>query len=211
MINIKRITKEQMLTSWADLKERASVGKLDEFLRSGDTIDITLKNGEAVTLMIGKDKKGTIYFASKDCLVQPHVMNNVRTCKGGWAKTEMRRYLNEEIFSLLPDELQTVVKPTTIVQIVDNERLEEEDKLFCFSSTQVFGFNNSVHEPEDTQIDIFAKTENRIKKCASSKTYWCLRSLDEVNDKFFCSVNFGGDSHSIGACVSGGVAFGFTI
>ena len=212
MINVERIVikTEKLPTSWAKLKEYASAGKLGAILQGGDTINITLKNGEDVALVVGKDENGTVYFICENCLHDPHEMNKVDSSTGGWSKTEMRRYLNEDVFALLPDDLQAAIKPTKIVQVVDRERVEVEDNLFCLSVTQVHGRGYwSGFEPEDFQIDIFSKVENRLKTRKDKGEAWWLRSAD-CSGEFRWVTAYGGGRSDL-ASHSHGVVFGFTI
>ena len=152
---IKVVTKETKWTSWAKLKEFAEAGKLDEVLNSGDNIPVTLKNGEEVSFDVGRDEGGKVYFIMHDCLKESKPMNSENTTKGGWEESDMRKYLNEKVIKLLPDELQAIIKPTKIIQVRNGKRRETEDKLFLLSRTQVFGKdkNYGTIEPEDSQID----------------------------------------------------------
>ena len=211
MLNVKR-TVEVSQTSWAELKEAAEAGKLTEMLHSGDTLGITLKNGEDVVLVVGQDQNGNVFFVTQDCLREEHRMNRDATNRGGWAATEMRRYLNSDVLALLPDDLQAVIKPTTIVQIVDGERVETQDKLFCLSATQVFGNGSwTSREPEDTQLDIFRREKDRVKECGSYGTwFWWLRSA--YSSIYFCGVGGGGlNGNYTYANNSAGVALGFSL
>lgn len=212
MLRINRTVEVNQL-SWAELKKAADAGDLAQVLHSGDTLGITLKNGEAVTLVVGTDEKGNMFFSTQDCLRDEHRMNNTMTNRGGWEATEMRRYLNEDVFALLPDDLQAVIKPTTIIQIVDGKRVETQDKLFLFSATQVFGEGiYSENEPEDTQLDIFRREKDRIKECNTYGTwFWWLRSAYSNYNYNFCIVNGSGNYGSSGASSSNGVALGFSI
>lgn len=211
MLRINRTVEVNQL-SWAELKQVADAGDLAKVLHSGDTLGITLKNGEAVTLVVGTDEKGNMFFSTQDCLRDEHRMNNTMTNRGGWKATEMRRYLNEEVFALLPDDLQAVIKPTTIVQIVDGKRVETQDKLFLFSATQVFGNGSySENEPEDTQLDIFRREKDRVKECNTYGTwFWWLRSACSNYNNNFCGVANYGSSYG-SAYSSSGVALGFSI
>lgn len=212
MLRINRTVEVNQL-SWAELKQAADAGDLAQVLHSGDTLGITLKNGEAVTLVVGTDGKGNMFFSTQDCLRDEHRMNNTMTNRGGWEATEMRRYLNEEVFALLPDDLQAVIKPTTIVQIVDGKRVETQDKLFLFSATQVFGNGSySENEPEDTQLDIFRREKDRVKECNTYGTwFWWLRSAYSGSSYNFCYVYTNGSYSSYDANTSYGVALGFSI
>lgn len=172
---IKVITKEARWTSWAELKVLSEAGKLGEVLKSGDNIPVTLKNGEEVSFDVGKDESGKIYFVMHNCLKGTKPMNGDWTNKGGWEESDMRRYLNEEVIELLPDELREIIKPTKIVQVWDGKRRETEDKLFLLSRTQVFGKHENYEaiEPSDSQIDIFENPRERVKECKELEEVYC--------------------------------------
>ena len=140
-------------------------------------------------------------------------MNPEWTNKGGWRDSDMRRYANEEVYKLLPEEIKAIIKPTTIVQVLDGERVETRDNLFCLSATQVFGKDEywEDREPEDTQIDIFRDPHARCKiwlgadeVCAS---WWWLRSAANIHT--FRRVGTDGSNAYYAAISSGAVALGF--
>ena len=212
---IKVITKEAKWTSWAELKALSEAGKLGEVLQSGDNIPVTLKNGEEVSFDVGKDESGKIYFIMHNCLKEKKPMNSNWTNKGGWEKSDMRRYLNEEVIEFLPDELRKIIKPTKIVQIWDGKRRETEDKLFLLSRTQAFGKheNYKVIEPNDSQIDIFENQRERVKECEEVEEVYCwwLRSpYSGISDSFY-SVYTDGTVNYYSADFSLGVAPAFCL
>lgn len=201
-------------STWAELKALAEAGKLDEVLNSGDNIPVTLKNGEEVSFDVGRDEGGKVYFIMHNCLKEPKPMNSECTNKGGWEESEMRKYLNEEVIKLLPDELQEVIKPTKIVQAWDGKRRETEDKLFLLSRTQVFGKDKNYEaiEPDDSQIDIFGTGRSRVKERESRRTaWWWERSPYVNNSNYFCNVTSSGNSCNNYANASNGVAPAFCI
>ena len=206
-------TKAEFETSWDSIKNAVDGGGVEALLHSGDEIPVTLKNGENVIFVVTYDENGKLYFVLRDCLADEHRMNKEWTNKGGWAATEMRTYLNSTIFALLPDDLQAVIAPTKIVQILDGERVECEDNLFLISKTQAFGKGSwTEYEPEDTHLDIFKTERDRVKECGNNGTwfYW-LRSPLSSSTASFCHVHNGGGGASGGASLSYGVAFGFCI
>lgn len=209
-MKIRTWTKKE--STWAELKALAEAGKLGEVLNSGDNIPVTLKNGDEVSFDIGKDESGKIYFVMHNCLKESKPMNNKYTNKGGWEESDMRRYLNEEVIKLLPDELQEIIKPTKIVQVWRDKRRETEDKLFLLSRTQVFGkdTNYEAIEPEDSQIDIFKTKRNRVKE-SDGYGWWWERSPYYDNSGNFCFVSSFGFSAANFADGSGGVAPVFCI
>ena len=212
---IKVITKEAKWTSWAELKAYAEAGRLGEVLKSGDNIPVTLKNGEEVSFDVGKDESGKIYFVMHNCLKEAKPTNGGCTNKGGWEESGMRKYLNEKVINLLPDELQEIIKPTKIVQVWDGKRRETEDKLFLLSRTQVFGKNKYYEtiEPNDSQIDIFENPRERIKECEEVEDvyYWWLRSPYSSYAHYFCYVSAIGTVNVSDASLSLGVAPAFCI
>lgn len=196
---IKVITKEAKWTSWEELKAFSESGKLGEVLKSGDNIPVTLKNGEEVSFDVGRDESGKVYFIMHDCLKEPKPMNSSCTNKGGWEESVMRRYLNEEVIELLPDDLRKMIKPTKIVQIWDGKRRETEDKLFLLSRTQVFGKDKDYEaiEPDDSQIDIFKTERSRVKEREGYGTaWWWERSPNGNGSSRFCLVSGSGGSSS---------------
>lgn len=211
---IKVITKEAKWTSWAELKALSEAGKLGEVLKSGDNIPVTLKNGEEVSFDIGKDENGKIYFIMHNCLKERKLMNRKWTNKDGWEESDMRRYLNEEVIELLPDELREIIKPTKIVQIWNGKRRETEDKLFLLSRTQVFGKHENYEaiEPSDSLIDIFENQRERVKEREEfAEVYWWLRSPASGNSFNFCDVTTDGAVYDDYARYSLGVAPAFCI
>ena len=198
-------------TTWKALKAAVADGSIRELLHSGDQIPVVLKNGENIIFDVAYDKYGNLFFVIHDCMNKEHVMNNKWTNAGGWPACDMRRYLNSTVFDLLPDDLQAVIKPTTIKQVIDGETVICEDKLFLLSRTQVFGKGPwTVKEPDDTQLDIFLTERDRVKLCGDNGTwFWWLRSAFYTN--LFGCVSTSGNYYDSSADYSYGVALGFCI
>lgn len=212
MIEIKR--KVSLSSTWADLKTAANAGTLDTIIQSGDLISFTLKSGEEVTVRAMRDDTGKLFFVLEDCMQDEHAMNKEHTNEGGWDACEMRSYLNKDVYDLLPDDLQAVIVPTTIVQIVDGERIESKDKLFLLSTTQVFGKGDwSNGEPEDTGLDCFRRKKDRVKECAGNGIWWWwLRSVADDYLPTFYFVTSGGTCDTFNAAnLFYGVVFAFCI
>lgn len=202
-------------STWAELKALSEAGRLGEVLKSGDNIPVTLKNGEKVSFDVGKDESGKIYFVMHNCLKEIKPMNDVWSNQGGWEESVMRRYLNEEVIELLPDELQEAIKPTKIVQVWDGKKRETEDKLFLLSRTQVFGKDERYEptEPIDSQIDIFKSPRERVKESEGYEipARWWLRSPYSSGSNNFCYVSTDGTVYPYNANYSFEVALAFCI
>lgn len=206
-------TKSTTELTWEAMKEAANIGILDQLIHSGDQIPVTLKNGEEVIFDVAHDETGKIFFVAHDCLNEQAQMNESYTNEGGWDACKMRSYLNSEIFALLPDDLQEAIVPTTIVQIIDGERVESNDALFLLSRTQVFGKGPwSECEPEDSQLDIFPTERSRVKECGNNGTwFWWERTPYSGTTDAFGLVSYSGGASGGSASYANGVAPGFCI
>ena len=143
-------------------------------------------------------------------------MNKRNTNKGGWAKSDLRKEANGEIFDSFPDELRDLIVPTKIVQVIDGKRIECEDKLFCLSRVQVTGrgYKSAVEcSPEDTQFDIFKTERSRVKECGDNGTcYWWERDPYVTGSNYFCYVYASGYPGSYSyAYYRHGVSLGFCL
>lgn len=146
-------------------------------------------------------------------------MNTTNANAGGWRDSDMRRYA-QQVFELLPDDLRAAIVPTKIVQVLNGERIECEDRLFCLSRTQVFGNGGNERlkamEPEDSQLDIYKRRRNRVKEYGDGShnrlyCYWWLRSPYTGYATGFNIVASEGYGSSYSASSSSGVCFGFCI
>lgn len=200
-------------STWAEIKEFAKKRELSKVFGKGDQIPVKLKNDEEVVFTVGRDKSGKFFFVMEDCLNETRPMNGINTNAGGWKATDIRTWLNKDFFALLPDDLQEIIVPTKIVQVLDGERVECEDKIFMLSKTQVFGKGPwSEIEPEDTQLDIFATEKSRVKECGDNGTWWYgLRTPQQSKSNNFCMVNRNGNAYNTIADNDRGVAPGFCI
>lgn len=201
-------TTTEYSTNWATIMEAVNKSRAREVLHSGDQIFITLKSGEDVSFDVAYDATGKLFLVMHDCMDREHYMNKLWTNAGGWRECDMRRYLNEEVFDLLPDDLQAHIKPTT--QVIDGETVTFTDKLFLLSTTQVFGEGFwSDEEPEDSQLDIFKTERDRVKLCNGYASWWWLRSANSTS--YFYYVDSSGGNGYANAYGSYGVVLGFCL
>ena len=186
--------------------------------KPGDQLHVTLNNDEQVVFDITKDESGKIFFVTNDCIAASRMMG-YETNVNGWQGMSLRHYLNNDLFALLPEELQAMIVPTKIVQVVRGNRIECEDKIFCLSKTQVFGRDHgdgdtwAREEPEDSQLEIFKSRKNRIKLRGinGDLTGWWLRSPNTNGSSDFHLVTSGGDHYYNRAVWRCGVCFSFCI
>ena len=216
MERVKIVVQDVVETSWARIKDLAKDGAKDGLLKSGNLIPVTLKNGEEIQLVVAHDEFDRVFFVLKDCSTEHKMATPTNAYECVWATSDMRRYLNEEVFPLLPDDLQAVIAPAKIVQIFNDKHFETEDKLFLLSQTQVFGKGYwSNFEPGDAQLDCFTDKKSRMKlmyreKCSLLGNYpWWLRTPNYWG--VFRFVTHDGCGQSNDANCEFGVIFAFTL
>lgn len=194
------VTKE---ITWKDIAAFCESGKATDLLSVGDIISIVLKNGEKMRIAvagINTYKENEVLFAFKDILSEEAPMNEDWTNEGGYEASKMAKYLDTEIFNLLPDDLQEVIK----------ER--RGHKLWLFSRREVFGEDGRYICPEDdVHIPYYQDSENRIKLRDGDPDWWWLASPGAAGAAGFCRVSSSGYSIIHGASFSLGVAPGFCI
>ena len=132
-------------STWEKLKAAVVAGAAGALIQPFNEIDLTLENGEAITVVAAahlpaaEDKPAGLRFVFKDCLAEPHPMNKTWTNRGGSRASEGRRHLLEDVLPLLPADLRAVIRPRKITEITEGKTLVYEDPLWLPSETDVFG------------------------------------------------------------------------
>ena len=210
--------------TWEQIKALAVSGEAAEALALRDEITMKLTDGETVTVEVAahlpatEDKPAGVRFVFKDALNDPHQMNSDWTNKGGYKASEGRRYVLEEVYPRLPEDLRAAIRPRKITEIAQGKTLVYADPLWLPSETDVFGRgkeslqNGSADGPEDFQLDIFKSERDRVKQRRGYGTtpYWC-RSVRSDYSHFFCLVNTDGSANLGNADYSRALAPGFDI
>lgn len=218
-----RQTIEKEIT-WAQLKTMVTTGGATQLIHPFDEIPLVLEGGEAITVVVGahlpatEDKPAGLRFVFKDCLDDPHNMNDDWTNAGGYQASGGRRHVLEDIYPRLPADLRAVIRPRKIVEIIGGKTLEYEDPLWLPSETDLFGRGEAslqggkVDSPEDFQLPIFLTERDRVKqrKGYGTTPYFC-RSVFAGNSNIFCLVYTDGVADYDIANWSYGVAPGFDL
>lgn len=111
----------------------------------------------------------------------------------------------KNIFDLLPDDLQAIIKATN--------KGETTDTLFLFNEVEVFGKTIYSEDNFGKQYDYYKVKHNR-NKYMNDEEYssgWWLRSPYASYSSGFCYVSNNGIAGGNIASISRGVAFGFCI
>lgn len=205
-------------SSWEQLKKAVRDGTIREQLPSGSRIPVVLKTDEKVTFVAAYDDKGKLYFVMDECMKEYGKISYSGTNEGGWAATELRVTANGKILESFPDDLRDVIVPTKIVQVIDDEKIECFDNLFCLSHTQIFGHKFGWErefrytEPEDTQLDIFeGSISKKAKRHNSRFAGWWTRTPCDRHLNSFMSVEPDGCSSRYSIRCMIGIVLAFCI
>lgn len=195
------VTKEITWGAIADSIRGVSASPIQ--LNVGDIIAVTLKDGTPMKIAVaGIDTyhENEVIFAFKDIMPEEKPMNELCTNVGGYESSDMAKYLDTELFELLPDDLQAVIKA------------RRGHKLWLFSRKEVFGENGRYECPEDdVHIPYYQNAENRVKTRNGDTDWWWLASPSSAHTTHFCLVAHRGHSSCLDASLALGVAPGFCI
>ena len=209
------VRRNEQRVEWIDIQDIIRKGRAGVSLPPGTEINFTLKNGDpAQVVIVGVDhyQKGDAVFWFRR-IVGRHCMNRNGSNKGGFSGAEdMREYL-EEIYSLLPDELQNVIALHKTVQKIDGETVECEDRLFLM--TEFEGRGDTIYSEYNgvgKQFPFFKEHRNRIAYDADGDpVYYWTADPSAANTTDFCYFNSIGGSNHANASDEGGVAPLFVI
>lgn len=209
------IRKHEQRVEWIDIQDIIRKGHAGVSLPPGTEINFTLKNGDpASVVVVGVDhyEKGDCVFWFRK-IIGSHYMNSKNTSKGGFPDSDMQEYLNNDVFALLPDELQSVIALHETFQKIEGENKGTQGCLFLMSMFEGRGSNEwAEYNGTDKQFPYF---ENRVNRIAYDEDgdpvwYWTADPAEPYTT-YFCSFLSNGTSYRYGAADEGGVAPLFVI
>ena len=165
-------------------------------IRPGDQIAIDLKDGRGYLATAIDYKDGKMLFVFDEC-VDRRPMNKKMTTEGGYEKSDMRQWLNERFYNLLPEELQEKLIPD-----------ENRDNLWLLSLEEVAGCDSNFDDC-DGILKYFESEKNRVAEFEGETAGWWLRSV--VSSANFAGVTSGGIANYSGASNALGVRPAFAI
>ena len=178
--------------NWEELAQK--IKDNTSALKVGDIITEKTLDGEEMDLVVVDMGPGWARFESKDCLPVEVAYNQNNRNAGGFADSDVKRYLNEEVFNSLPEELRNV--------IAEVERKQENGesslcRLFLPTESELFG--DCCYSEDDTynQIEYYKDRRNRIKcnrKAGSPDWYWTA-SVRSGTSTYCVGVDSYGDSN----------------
>lgn len=206
-LTVVRKSKER--GSWHDIAEGIANGRAHVVFDKRDSIECELKDGRKVIIDVADiDLYGNkeVIFCFRDAVAERR-MNESRTNRGGFVNVELNKWLNEEFFELLPDDLKDVISPRHIKQTINGTTFECDSRIWIPSIVEVGGddYREYGTDEEEKQFDLFKDKRNRIKMYDNEVCWWWLRSPCTSNSSSFLDVNGSGRLNCNGADYDGAV------
>lgn len=185
--------------------------KLPSSMQLYDEFECKLKNGDKAAFVLINESEDYLTFCSRDCITR-HKINTNCLNGGGIAVSYMQKYLDMEIWDLLPDGLKTLISATRR-KYSDGEQVKEfETKLFLLSASEVFDKDYCYGEKRlYNQIEYFKDEKNRVKCMDKKTTVWWLSSPAAGYSTHFCTVHTSGGADYYDASSAFGVVPCFRI
>ena len=151
--------------------------------------------------------------------------------KGGWEYSEMRTYVNSDIYNALPATLKNAIINTTVISghgSNDSANFTTTDKLYLLSPHEVWeDVDGNTSDGIDYYDKSYASTrqldyyknnnittssyDSAIKKNGTSNSWWWLRSAFSNNDNIFFTVRTDGLWYTTSSYYTGGVSPAFRL
>ena len=208
--------------SWETIKANVN----SDVYQVGDTREVTLEGFGTFTLRLAnkstpKECNDTENFSQTACgfvvefkdIITTHVMNSSNTNSGGWEKSEMREYVNQDIYEALPDDLKAVIIDTNVISGYEkgaSANYKTKDKLYLLAPHEVWAQGSSNKISDDTaydltrQLDYYEQNNVNTNNYSGAKKnrngsayYWWLRAANSSNTSAFYNVMGNGDWGSI--------------
>lgn len=188
-------------SKWGDIAMNIKEGT-DGF-HMGDSIEETLKNGEKVEFVVTDVTGGYVRFESRDCVGGKEVpWNENGKNAGGFSKSDVFKYLTEDVWDLLPDELRGVISETERKQLVDGETELFKCKLFLPTASEVFDEDNCYgDEGLYEQMEYYKDRRHRMRGTVKGEDTdcWWLSSVRSGYSTIACHVGHYGYARYWGA------------
>ena len=178
--------------SWAQVKELVAAGAL----KVGDEISDNLLTGQKMVYVVADITEEEVKFISKDLLAERMEWNESGRNTGGFKESDLCRYLNEDIWAILPEELKEVISERECLQIVEGKEERFKLKLWLPSEFEVFGDSWASEVEEGQQFELFKDSRNRVKfDQDGERASWWLLSVCAGNSTYACSVSSRGGAY----------------
>ena len=219
--------------SWETIVTAVKEGNISRY-NVGDTKTIDMETYGTHTLRIANTSTpsecSTSGFSQSACgfvlefadIITYLVMNDTNKTEGGWPATNVRTFVNNDIYNAIPSDLRNVIVDTMVVSSYGREEENPSnftsiDKLYLLSTAEVRanGHKNDTARNATRQLDYYknGSYSAAIKKDKAGYDWWWLRSVyhDPAIDNYAFYQMSGYDIVQNEARYSSGVSPAFRI
>ena len=173
------------------------------------TVQMVLTDPGHYTLASGQPCHFVV--VQKDCLKETGYMNASGTNSGGWNECARRTWCNNVYRNAVPASLRGIFKQFKVRTASGSGSgvTESTDWFSLFSEKEVFGsttYANSSAESQNTQLNWFKTSSNRIKRVNGRAGHWWERSPYSGDFSAFCYVTYSGTADRWNASYTFGLA-----
>ena len=156
-------------------------------------------------------------------VITTHNMNPTSSNKGGWLNSQMKTFIDNDIYNSLPEELRNVIIDTKTVsghgkEDTNNITSPEDklDKLYLLAPKEIYSDWSDQYDTardKTRQLDYYNIKSVTTNSYAAAKknSWWWLRSASSTNSYAFYNVYSNGDWGSSYAYIAHGVSPAFRI
>ena len=221
--------------SWKTIIKAVKNNNISKY-NVGDTKTIDMGTYGTHTLRIANtstpSKCSTSGFSQTACgfvlefadIITEHNMNDKYTNVGGWPASDMRTFVNNDIYNSLPSDLKNGIIDTTVISSYgssDSSNFTSIDKLYLLAPKEIYSdFNLNYDTAKDLtrQLDYYknegvtnSNYSKVIKMYNSTTDGWCLRSAYSSSNNIFYYVFIEGYLSNSAAYGTHGVSPAFRI
>ena len=221
--------------SWDTIASNVKAGNTDKY-KVGDTKEVDLgtygKHKVRIANKSTPDECKQEGFSQSACgfvveftdIITTHNINPTVTNKGGWPKSQMKTFINNDIYNSLPNELKSIIITTKTISghgELDSENHISIDKLYLLATAEVWkdGDHADAARDKTRQLDYYnskgvttSSYAAAIKKDSTgTAAEWWLRSASSDFDFVFYYSWDNGAMSETNADYSSGVSPAFRI
>ena len=176
---------------WNKAKEELAAGTL----KVGDKITDLLTDGTPITYVLCQLEGDQAHIVSEGVLPERIQWNENGYTRGGFKNSDVCKYLNEDVYNVLPDNLKAVISERECIQIIDGEEERFNLRIWLPTEYEVFGEGWASEVEEGQQFEYFKHPGNRVKCVMGEdgrRAAWWLLSVCSGNSAHACLVGSNG-------------------
>ena len=175
--------------SWKTIQKAVQTGNTSKY-NVGDTKEVDLGDLGTHTVRISNMSECATETSETACgfvvefadIITNQKFNSTDTNIGGWKDSELRTYVNNDIYNALPSELQSVITSTKVISSHGSTsgeiNFETQDKLYLLSSEEIFGDLTSEYAKFDSSFGTSKQLEYYESKALTINNYDGVISKD---------------------------------